>query len=269
MTIKTRIVLALGLCLLSALIWNFRKNHKAAQNETAQTDGSSTDFSSWTPHRDQTNQNTNSMMVASSDREPQNDKGASARVVPSPRQHLDPARIHEHMREMHKQTSPPSALAQEIFENLPRTELDSRNAPSGLQILGAWAVPADEYSVSMGEVLREVNGYKLIAIPSAGGDGWKQLTLAAGARPVMIQPGGERLTIVTGTLKVRLRSLEDVSKVGDAENLQVLGVDEQIRTVYYKAPEGYSLLAGLKRLVARGDVESAELELYQSRKVGQ
>jgi hypothetical protein len=242
-----------AIVLLVALFVWVKKPHNETKSGT-------TDFSSWS----RTAAGPAPASSASPERVPQNETQAQP-SLPS-RIKIDPATAlkgRPGMLAVHE----PSPAAQETFKNLPREAARQINSHR-YQVLGAWAVPKEGYSASMGEVLQEQNNYSVVALDNSAGDSWKTLTVRPDARPVLISPDSGRLSVVTGTLVVKLKDLEKAGAIADSENLQVIGVDEQIHTVYYKAPVGYPLLSGLKRLQAHADVELAELELDQARKVG-
>lgn len=122
----------------------------------------------------------------------------------------------------------------------------------------------------MGDILSEQLGFAIVAAPSTSGgdDQWRDLVVRDQDRPVLINPANGRLAIVTGTIAVKLKDLSVATQLATAENLEKLTTDESINTVYFKAPEGYLLLAGQQRLTKDPNVDRVEIELYHTRKGG-
>ena len=230
----------------------------------------STEFSSWSKRR----------TVASEGAQTENSPVQPQRVpqnetVPRfDRAHIDTNHLHLPARRSGPgQGRALSPNAEQALAGLPRVKAgqtpDAIDEHGPYEILGAVAVPASDYRPSMGDVLLEQGDYLVVLLDPSRGDDWKNLTVRPETRPLVVNPAkNNRLAVVTGTLLVKLKTLEAVSAIADSEKLRVLGVDENIRTVYYKAPPGYSLLEGLQRLRARPEVEHAELELDQSRREG-
>jgi hypothetical protein len=246
------ILLVVVILLVAAYIWPKTPHHET-----------STEFSSWS-HKTQESTSPGegpgrSTAAAAPELKPQLES----------RQKVDLDRFLRERGAMGASSREPSPSAQEAFKKLPRAKVSVINGQT-YQILGARAVPHNQYSLSMGDSLLTQNNYDIVPLAKNSDDLWRKLTVPLEGRPVLINPDSGRLTIVTGTIMVQLNSLESVGAIADSEHLQVLGVDEAISTAFYKAPSGYSLLEGLARIQARKDiVVRAELELDQSRKVGQ
>ncbi|MBX3020213.1 MAG: hypothetical protein KF799_00930 [Bdellovibrionales bacterium] len=155
-----------------------------------------------------------------------------------------------------------------VFNSLPKSGVRRINQRP-FQILAARAVPRAQYSASMGDILVEQNGFAIVELDPAAGDRWRDLSWNEIDRPVLINSTSGRLAIVTGTLVVKLKEISSADRVASQENLTVAAIDEATRTVYYRAPAGYLMLAGQQRLTQNADVEYVDIELYQARKEAQ
>lgn len=153
----------------------------------------------------------------------------------------------------------------QAYQRLPKSKTRRINEKP-FQILGVRAVPRAEYSASMGDILFEQNGFAVVALSPAAGEGWQDLAWNNADRPVLVNPANGRLAIVTGTLVVKLKDLAAADRLAAQEQLTVIAKDESTKTVYFRPPADYSLLSGQQRLVKQADVERVEIELYQSRK---
>ena len=127
-------------------------------------------------------------------------------------------------------------------------------------MLGARAVPTKDYVSSYGPVLFTENGFSIVAIDTAADGTWKDLILGKADRPVVVNTANARLGVVTGTLIVKLKDVAEADRFAGRQNLQLLSVDDLISTAYYRAPEGFPMLAGAEQLRQDAVVESIEVE---------
>lgn len=160
------------------------------------------------------------------------------------------------------QTLPPPMSAFDGLPLSPKRRINQRP----YHILGARAVPRDQYQASMGQILFEHNGFAVVGLASTATEAWREMVLRENDRPVVVNPSNGRLAVVTGTLIVKLRDMSAAEQLAALEKLEILSKDESIRTVFFRAPPNYLLLAGQTRLLEHPDVERVELELYQARK---
>lgn len=147
------------------------------------------------------------------------------------------------------------------YEGLPRTDLQDVNGRP-YHVMGVTAVPRDRYTSAMGKLFLEHHGFAVVE-PDKAGPAWESVIFHRDARPVLVNPSG-RLAIVTGTLLVKVRDLASVADIAEHEKMEVITQDESINTAYLRAPEGYAVLEGQKRLQTDARVERVEVELFQT-----
>ena len=134
------------------------------------------------------------------------------------------------------------------------------------KVLGARAVPKENYLPYMGEIAFRHEGYVVMAVNPSITPNWKSLVVGGKDRPVVVNPGNGRPGIVTGTLVIKFADIRQAEVLAGRENLQLLKIQENIGVAFFRAPEYYELGPAINRLQQIPGVQRVELEILQSRK---
>lgn len=130
------------------------------------------------------------------------------------------------------------------------------------QLVGARAVKAANYHSGMGEKVFEQNGFVVVATDPGL---WQDMTYRSTDNPVVVSSSG-RVGIVTGTIMVKLSNASRAQQFARRHNLELLSIDRDIHTAFFKPAENVSILRTVESLRLDGSAENVELEIVSGRK---
>jgi hypothetical protein len=127
-------------------------------------------------------------------------------------------------------------------------------------VLAARAIPRTFYQGPEDAVLAQVSGFVILPDEPATVPP-QDVMIGETQRPVLWNQNKRRAEIVSGTLIVTLKNFASAPTIGRRYGLSILMADENIKTVYYKMPSGFSVFAGERALRVDPEIDRVEIEL--------
>ncbi len=132
---------------------------------------------------------------------------------------------------------------------------------STFKILKARSVVKKSYVQSMGEILLEQAGF--VIYDSNDVKPVKKLFITDTDKPVIMNTITGKAGVVTGVFTIQFNSHDEIRKAVQLENLEVLSIDQTIKTAYIKAPLNSDLMILNERLAGIFGKASIEMEVLE------